>query len=71
MAQDGPYPSFYVADEDGPFRPGEVVRVDRASGQPQVIRDEHGDYEVVDSRPATELDAEPPMLRVNLRRLRR
>ena len=71
MARDGPYPSFYVPDEGIPYLPGEVVRVDHTSGPARVVKDEYGDYEVIDCRLATELTDGPPMLRVNLRRLRR
>ncbi len=71
MTDGGPYPSFYVPDEGAPYLPGQVVRVEHASGQGRVIKDEYGDYEVIDYRHATEVTDGPPMLRVNLRRLRR
>ena len=61
------YPSFFVPDGDVPHQPGTPVRVDRASTQVQIIDDPDGEYEVVSCRPATELGADPPMLRVNLR----
>ena len=63
----GQYPSFFVPDKDVPRLPGTPVRVDQASTQVQIIEDPDGEYEVVSSRPAIELGADPPMLRVNLR----
>ena len=38
--------------------------------QVQIVEDPNGEYEVTSCRRATELDADPPMLRVNLRRRR-
>ena len=70
MTADGPYPSFYVADRDVPCVPGTPVRVDNSSTQVQIVEDLDGEYEVVSCRQAPELDADPPMLRVNLRRRR-
>ena len=70
MTEGGPYPSFYVADTDVPCLPGTPVRVDNSSTQVQIVEDLDGEYEVVSCRQATELDADPPMLRVNLRRRR-
>ena len=70
MAERGPYPSFYVPDEGEQYRPGTPVRVDQSATQVRVVEDLDGEYEVVSYRPATELDADPPMLRVNLRRRR-
>ncbi len=61
------YPSFFVPDGDVPRLPGTPVRVDQASTPVRIIDDPDGEYEVVSSRPATELGAHPPMLRVNLR----
>ena len=55
MSEGGPYPSFYIPDEGVVYLPGEVVRVDESSGRPRIVKDEDGD---------------PPLLRVNLRRLR-
>ena len=63
------YPSVFVPDGDVPRLPGTPVRVDQASTQVQIIEDPDGEYEVVSCRRATELDADPPMRRVNLRRL--
>ncbi len=71
MADPGRFPSHYVPDEGLAYLPGETVRVDQSSDQIRIVKDEGGDYEVVDSRRAPELGDEPPMLRVNLRRLRR
>ncbi len=70
MAEGGQYPSFYVADRDVPCLPGTPVRVDQSATQVRVVEDLDGEYEVVRCRQATELDADPPMLRVNLRRRR-
>ena len=61
------YPSVFVPDGDVPRLPGTPVRVDRASTPVRIIGDPDGEYEVVSSRPATELGIHPPMLRVNLR----
>ena len=69
MTEGGPYPSFYVPDEDVPCLPGTQVRVDRSSGQVRIVEDPDGEYQVTNCRRATELNADPPMLRVNLRRL--
>ena len=63
----GQYPSSFVPDKGVPRLPGTPVRVDRASTQVQIVDDPDGEYEVVSSRPAIELGADPPMLRVNLR----
>ncbi len=63
----GQYPSFFVPDRDVPRLPGTPVRVDQASTEVQIVEDPDGEYEVVSCRPATELGANPPMLRVNLR----
>ncbi len=71
MSQAGPFPSFYVPDEGTVFLTGERVRVDHASRQVRIVKDEHGDYEVVDCRRAPEMGGTPPMLRVNLRRVAR
>jgi len=70
MIEGGPYPSFYVADTDVPCLPGTPVRVDNSSTQVRIVEDPDGEYEVTSCRRATELDADPPMLRVNLRRRR-
>ncbi len=69
MAESGPYPSFYVLDDGTVYLPGELVRVDRSSRLTRILKDEDGEYEVVDWRRATELTDGPPMLRVNLRQL--
>jgi hypothetical protein len=69
MTEGGPFPSFYVADKDVPCLPGTPVRVDQSSTRVRIVEDPDGEYEVVNCRQATELDADPPMLRVNLRRL--
>jgi hypothetical protein len=70
MTEGSPYPSFYVPDAGAPYLPGDVVRIDRSSGQPRIIKDECGEYEVLSSRGAPELGADPPMLRINLHRIR-
>ena len=71
MTADGPYPSFdVVADRDVPCVPGTPVRVDNSSTDVRIVEDLDGEYEVVSCRQAPELDADPPMLRVNLRRRR-
>ncbi len=70
MTEGGLYPSFYVADADVPCLPGTPVRVDQSATRVRIVEDLDGEYEVVGCRPATELDADPPMLRVNLRRRR-
>ena len=70
MTEGGQYPSLYVADRDVPCLPGTPVRVDQSSTQIRIVEDPDGEYEIVGCRRATELDADPPMLRVNLRRRR-
>ena len=69
MVEGGQYPSFYVADRDVPCLPGTPVRVEQSATQMRIVEDPDGEYEVVSCRRATELDADPPMLRINLRRL--
>ena len=70
MAETGNYPSHHVPDEGTVYLPGERVRVDRASGQARIVKDDEGDHEVLTSRPAPEVHADRPVLRINLRRLR-
>ena len=55
MAETGNYPSFDIADDGTPYLPGKLVRVGRSLRQTRIVKDEDGDYEVVDCRPATEL----------------
>ena len=69
MADTGSYPSHYIPDEGVAFQPGEIVRVDHTPQHVSIIEDPDGGYEVVSCRSAPELGSDPPMLRVNLRRL--
>ncbi len=70
MTQGGSYPSFYVPDDGTRYIAGDVVRVDQSSRQARIVKDEDGDYEVIECRRAPELGGDSPMLRVNLRRRR-
>ncbi len=70
MAETGNYPSHHVPDEGIAYLPGERVRVDHSSGQVRIVKDDEGDHEVLTSRPAPEVHADRPVLRINLRRLR-
>ncbi len=69
MAETGNYPSFDIPDEGVTYVVGERVRVDGSSGRPRIVKDDDGDHEITSIRPAPELHADPPRLRVNLRRL--
>ena len=70
MSEGGLYPSFYVADRDVPCLPGTPVWIDQSATQVRIVEDPDGEYAVVSCRRATEVDADPPTPRVNLRRCR-
>ena len=65
------FSTHYVPDLGTRFTPGETVHVDQSSGQVIIIKDPAGDYEVTSCRPATEFNEDPPLLRVDLKRIDR
>ena len=58
-----------VPEDEGPYHPGEVVRLDRSTGSARLSRDPQGDFEVYEC-------AHPPiagsrqMLQVTVRKIR-
>jgi len=68
MSTSGRFPTHHIHDDGTRYTPGETVRVDHSSGQVQIIKDPHGNYEVMGCRPATEYGDDPPLLRVDLRK---
>ena len=63
--------TYHVPDAGIRFSACGVVRVDQSSGQALLIKDPDGEYEVMGCRPATEFREDPPLLRVDLRRIDR
>jgi len=63
--------THHVPDAGIRFSAGDVVRVDQSSGRVALIKDPDGEYEVVGCRPATEFREDPPLPRVDLRRIDR
>ena len=61
--------TYHVPDTGIRFEPGDIVRLDQAPGHASLIKDPAGEYEVMSSRPATEFREDPPLLRVDLRRI--
>jgi hypothetical protein len=64
------FPTHHVPDEGVRYAPGDLVRIDQSSssGRIDLIKDPDGEYEVMNSRPATEYTGGPPLLRIDLRR---
>jgi len=63
--------THHVPDTGIRFTPGDLVRLDPSPGHVSLIKDPDGDYEVMGCRPATEFREDPPLLRVDLRRIDR
>jgi len=63
--------TYHVPDTGIRFTPGDIVRLDQALGEISLIEDPAGEYEVMGCRPATEFRQDPPLLRVDLRRIDR
>jgi len=63
--------THHVPDTGSRFKPGDIVRLDQAPGGVLLIEDPAGEYEVMGCRPATEFRENPPLLRVDLRRIDR
>jgi len=63
--------TYHVPDTGIRFTPGDIVRLDQALGEISLIEDPAGEYEVMGCRPATEFRENPPLLRVDLRRVDR
>ena len=68
MAGSSRFPTYLIPDDGTRYPPGEFVRVDQSTGQIQVVADPGGGYEVMNCRPATEYGADPPLLRVDLKK---
>ena len=68
MAGSSRFPTHLIPDDGTRYAAGEVVRVDQSSGRIQIVKDVEGAYEVVNCRQATEYGADPPLLRVDLRK---
>jgi hypothetical protein len=68
MAGSSRLPTHLIPDDGTRYATGEVVRIDQSSGRIQIVVDPAGNYEVVNCRQATEYGADPPLLRVDLRK---
>jgi hypothetical protein len=68
MSGSSRYPTHHIPDDGTWYGPGEIVHIDRSSGQIAIIKDAGGDYEILSCRPATEYGKNPPLLRIGLRK---
>jgi hypothetical protein len=68
MSGSSRYPTHHIPDDGTRYAPGEIVHVDQSSGQVAIIKDADGDYEILSCRSATEYGADPPLLRIGLRK---
>ena len=71
MSTSGRFPTHHIPDDGTRYVLGETVRVDHSSGRIQLVKDLNGEYEVMSCRPATEYGDDPPLLRVDLKRIDR
>lgn len=62
------FPTHLIPDDGTQYAPGEIVRVDQSSGRIDIVVDAEGTYEVMNCRQATEYGANPPLLRVDLKK---
>jgi hypothetical protein len=65
------FSTYYLPDDGINFTPGGRVRVDQSSDHVSIIKDPDGDYEIMGHRPATEFREDPPLVRVDLKRVER